>query len=100
MRYSPSVLASAIILSFSVTANAGVAQRRGYTEAGTPSKYEKALWSLRSLVGKRQDLYWEDTAAWRILSSGTREDQNEVCNKLIGPLPPTTVEVDYTPAAA
>jgi hypothetical protein len=99
-----SLLAYATLLSFFSSVDAAVAQPRASTEFEDVLSQEKAEtggvfsnWSLRRLLGKRQDeIIVEDSPSWRVLQNGTREDQQHVCNLLLG-LPPATTEVDYTP---
>lgn len=101
MHFSSSLLATATLPSFSLTANAGAAQRRlDKRNASNPAK-EHSAWSLGSLLGRRQnmDSLLVDSASWRILNCESREDTQEVYNKLIGPLPPATVTTDYNPGA-
>ncbi|KAF2271556.1 uncharacterized protein EI97DRAFT_264607 [Westerdykella ornata] len=106
MYFPRSLLAYAILLSFSSDVDAAVAQHRVASGFVVPSAQEKdghsgPLSRLQTLFAKRQQpaLVWWETASYRILRDGSPEDTQEVCNKLIGPLDPTTVTVDYTPAA-
>lgn len=99
MHFPRSFVASAIVLSFSASVDAAVAQERA------DSAHSNNYWPLKDLFAKRQEPETTDSFVvrngpeWRVLSNADPEDTKLVCNKLIGPLDPTTITVDYTPAA-
>lgn len=107
MHFPRSLVAYATLLSFSAGVNAAVTHHRaasGSVDSLTQKEGEHSgLVSglLHKLFAKRQqpELIFENDAAYRILRDGAPEDTQEVCNKLIGPLDPATITVDYTPAA-
>lgn len=106
MYFSRSLLASAVLLSFSATAGAGVVQRKAEPEhedvpngGGTGNRGALASWPLRHLFGKRQNSTDEGEPEqnsqnnggwltcggpeWRMVSAANRDDQRVVCSKLI-----------------
>jgi hypothetical protein len=111
MHFPRSFLACAIFLSFSTNVSAAVArQRRGDRKddslalnnglpGGLPSPVKLRKRQGTEESQEEEELIWEDTPSWRILSNADSEDTKIVCNKLIGPLPPMTVTEDFTPAA-
>lgn len=115
MYISPSLLASALVLSFSTYTEARVAQHRANSQSGnalnrqpddggTPQKGP-----LHSLFGKRQDqdqdqdededdeLDCSTPDVYIDLLNDESDDAIQTfCNKWLG-LPPATTEVDFTP---
>ena len=106
MYFSRSLLASAIILLFSTTAQSRVAN----TQAGSLEIYDSKdrklgfadildLRSLRNFFRKRQGQDAIDCTpnlGWNILQAAAKQDSQEFCNIWLG-IPPTTTEIDYTP---
>jgi hypothetical protein len=120
MYFSRSLLASAVLLSFSTTVGAGVVQGRAESEnedapreGGIGHRIAVSNWSFRNLLRKRQNSTDEGAGQqnstnqgewltcegpeWRIISGANREDSSAVCNKLINIANVTTdIEIQST----
>ncbi|KAF2795428.1 hypothetical protein K505DRAFT_373919, partial [Melanomma pulvis-pyrius CBS 109.77] len=102
MYISPSLLATAVLLSFSTTVQAGVAQAKANLVAGNVLKERELGLDSRSFQGpfeKRQtpnDIDCTPNLEWNILQSGSRGDSQSFCNIWLA-IPPATKEVEYTP---
>jgi hypothetical protein len=107
MYFHPSLLASAVLLSFSTTVGARVAVGRvdyvreyASEERNPESRGSLRSWSLRNVFRKRQDDLLcpppEDDAMWNIVDNADEQDAQTVCNMVLQ-IPPTTTETEYTP---
>lgn len=107
MYVSRSLLALASILSFSIYADARVAQHLDDKADNSASKRDKSTnsrflrrWPLSNIFAKRQnatELDWTTTDLYKnILDDGAPSDIQTFCNIWLG-IPPATAVVDYTP---
>lgn len=101
MFFSRSLLASALVLSFSTYAEARVAQHRIDPASGDVSKGKKFHgWTLRNILGKRQEPQVLDCSTPNlyidILEDTNGDNVQTFCNKWLD-LPPMTTTTDYTP---
>jgi hypothetical protein len=101
MRFSPSLLASAIVLSFSKTAHARVPQHKLNSASDEASKDGKSGISgvLGALLGKRQDSSDIDCTPdveLNILQAARSLDTQIFCNKWLN-MPAAIQVTDITP---
>jgi len=101
MYFSPSLLASAIFLSFSTTAWARVAYHQ-VDGTGSDASKDRTL-GLNGvpggLIGKRQassEIDCTPNVEWNILKAAESGDTQVFCNRWLA-IPPATTETDFTP---
>jgi hypothetical protein len=101
MYFSPSLLASAISLSFSTTAWARVAHHQ-VDETSSDASKDRTL-GLNGvpgdLIGKRQassEIDCTPNVEWNILEAASDRDTQVFCNQWLA-IPPATTETDLTP---